>query len=162
MELVSGRNEFLGLAGMVTLNSAENESFAGIPINDASTRTAATQDVTETAGGKRFSLSVCRKIVCSLWRIVSFEIDTHFRRLHRTIGANRSLPDIPKDKRHEDIVESVSQDIYETTETIADNSELYVTVQDTGNFKLQLESCHGSICSMFSTLFNPLRTSVGR
>lgn len=54
MVFVLGRNEFLGLAGMVTLNSAENESFAGIPINDASTRTAATQDVTESAGGKRF------------------------------------------------------------------------------------------------------------
>ncbi|XP_014468478.1 PREDICTED: uncharacterized protein LOC106741216 isoform X2 [Dinoponera quadriceps] len=52
----------------------------------------------------------------------------------RTTSANRSLPDIPKDKNreHEDIAESVPQDIYETTETMGDHSELYATVQDTG------------------------------
>ncbi|XP_076296178.1 uncharacterized protein LOC143216734 isoform X2 [Lasioglossum baleicum] len=92
------KNEFLGLAGMVTLNSAENESFAGIP-NDVSAR-ASVQDAADV--GKR------------------------------TTGANRSLPDIPKDRRHDDTTESVSQDIYETTETIADNSELYATVQGAG------------------------------
>ncbi|KAK2586445.1 hypothetical protein KPH14_010720 [Odynerus spinipes] len=47
----------------------------------------------------------------------------------RTSGANRSLPDIPKDKsRGEATTASVSQDIYETGEI---NSELYATVQDT-------------------------------
>ncbi|XP_032681304.1 uncharacterized protein LOC116848860 isoform X4 [Odontomachus brunneus] len=52
----------------------------------------------------------------------------------KTTSANRSLPDIPKDKsrEHEDIAESVPQDIYETTETMGDHSELYATVQDTG------------------------------
>lgn len=54
--------------------------------------------------------------------------------LYRTTSANRSLPDIPKDKgREEDMVESVPQDIYETTETMGDHSELYATVQDAGN-----------------------------
>lgn len=56
--------------------------------------------------------------------------------IHRSTGANRSLPDIPKDKekRHENTDASVSQDIYEITETIGDHSELYATVQDTGIF----------------------------
>ncbi|KZC09047.1 PREDICTED: protein P200 [Dufourea novaeangliae] len=94
------KNEFLGLAGMVTLNSTENEDFAGAPITDAP-RTAV-QDVTDVA--------------------------------KRSTGANRSLPDIPKDKekRHEEAGESVSQDSYETTETNADQSELYATVQGAG------------------------------
>ncbi|XP_011877443.1 PREDICTED: uncharacterized protein LOC105567292 [Vollenhovia emeryi] len=50
----------------------------------------------------------------------------------RTTSANRSLPDIPKDKsrEHEDMVDSVPQDIYETTEIMGDHSELYATVQD--------------------------------
>jgi len=60
--------------------------------------------------------------------------------LYRTTSANRSLPDIPKDKsrEHEDMVNSGShtQDIYETTEIIGDHSELYATVQDAGNIKL--------------------------
>ncbi|XP_053981109.1 uncharacterized protein LOC128877643 isoform X1 [Hylaeus volcanicus] len=58
----------------------------------------------------------------------------------RASGANRSLPDIPKDKdkRPEDPGESASQDIYEATETIGDHSELYATVQDTG---VEEETC---------------------
>ncbi|XP_076629697.1 uncharacterized protein LOC143345939 isoform X3 [Colletes latitarsis] len=58
------------------------------------------------------------------------------RNENKTTGANRSLPDIPKDKdkRLEEIHpgESVSQDIYEATEAIGDQSELYATVQDAG------------------------------
>ncbi|XP_076174857.1 uncharacterized protein LOC143150464 isoform X2 [Ptiloglossa arizonensis] len=94
------KNEFLGLAGMVTLNNTENEGFDGIPMTNAS-RIAA-QDAIDNA--------------------------------KRTTGANRSLPDIPKDKdkRLEDPGESISQDIYEATEAIGDHSELYATVQDTG------------------------------
>ncbi|XP_014614125.1 PREDICTED: uncharacterized protein LOC106792305 isoform X2 [Polistes canadensis] len=47
----------------------------------------------------------------------------------RTSGANRSLPDIPKDKNRGEVnTESIPQDIYETSEV---NSELYATVQDT-------------------------------
>lgn len=57
-----------------------------------------------------------------------------FYYIHRTSGANRSLPDIPKDKnRGEVATESVSQDIYETSEI---NSELYATVHDTGIYKI--------------------------
>lgn len=58
--------------------------------------------------------------------------------LYRTTSANRSLPDIPKDKsrEHEDMVNSVPQDIYETTGNMGDHSELYATVQDAGNIKL--------------------------
>lgn len=58
--------------------------------------------------------------------------------LYRTTSANRSLPDIPKDKNreHEDVIDSVPQDIYETTEIMGDHSELYATVQDAGNIKL--------------------------
>ncbi|XP_012529846.1 uncharacterized protein LOC105833006 isoform X1 [Monomorium pharaonis] len=54
------------------------------------------------------------------------------RNQNKTTSANRSLPDIPKDKsrEHEAIIDSVSQDIYETTQTIGDHSELYATVQD--------------------------------
>lgn len=57
-----------------------------------------------------------------------------------TIGANRSLPDIPKDKskEHDDMVDSIPQDIYETTETMGDHSELYATVQDAGNIAFRL------------------------
>lgn len=53
-----------------------------------------------------------------------------------TTGANRSLPDIPKDKskEHEDVVSSIPQGIYETTETMRDHSELYATVQDAGKY----------------------------
>ena len=52
----------------------------------------------------------------------------------RTTGANRSLPDIPKDKEkgRKGTAKPISQDIYETTEAIGDHSELYATVQDTG------------------------------
>ncbi|XP_043504237.1 uncharacterized protein LOC122525480 isoform X5 [Polistes fuscatus] len=47
----------------------------------------------------------------------------------RISGANRSLPDIPKDKNRGEVnTESIPQDIYETSEI---NSELYATVQDT-------------------------------
>ncbi|XP_032681302.1 uncharacterized protein LOC116848860 isoform X2 [Odontomachus brunneus] len=94
------RNEFLGLAGMVTLNNSETDGFNRVPTVDISQ--VVVQDVSD--GGKR------------------------------TTSANRSLPDIPKDKsrEHEDIAESVPQDIYETTETMGDHSELYATVQDTG------------------------------
>ncbi|KAG7213763.1 hypothetical protein KM043_002986 [Ampulex compressa] len=93
------KNEFLGLAGMVTLNNSENEGFNRIPTLDVSQ--VVTQDNVD--GGKR------------------------------TTGANRSLPDIPKDKgrNHDNRHEAVHQDIYETTETIGDHSELYATVQDT-------------------------------
>lgn len=58
--------------------------------------------------------------------------------LYRTTSANRSLPDIPKDKNreHEDMVDSVPQDIYETTEIMGDHSELYATVHDAGSTKL--------------------------
>lgn len=55
--------------------------------------------------------------------------------LHRTTSANRSLPDIPKDKSSssESRIESTPQDvIYEASETITDNLELYATVQDKG------------------------------
>ncbi|XP_011348417.1 AF4/FMR2 family member 4 isoform X2 [Ooceraea biroi] len=92
------KNEFLGLAGMVTLNNSETDGFNRIPVLDVSQVVA--QDVND--GGKR------------------------------TASANRSLPDIPKDKsrEHENMVESVPQDIYETTETMEDHSELYATVQD--------------------------------
>lgn len=60
--------------------------------------------------------------------------------LCRTTSANRSLPDIPKDKsrEHEDLVDSVAQDIYETTEPMGDHSELYATVQDAGNIAIKL------------------------
>lgn len=58
----------------------------------------------------------------------------HYILYSRSTSANRSLPDIPKDKekRHEHTNTSVSQDIYEITETIGDQSELYATVRDTG------------------------------
>ncbi|XP_071864777.1 uncharacterized protein isoform X2 [Bombus fervidus] len=93
------RNEFLGLAGMVTLNDSDNDGFNGIPMADA--LRIATQDIIDS--GKR------------------------------STSANRSLPDIPKDKgkRHENTGTSASQDIYEITETIGDQSELYATVRDT-------------------------------
>lgn len=93
------KSEFLGLAGMVTLNNSETDAFNRIPILDISH--AVTQDISD--GAKR-----------------------------TTIGANRSLPDIPKDKskEHDDMVDSIPQDIYETTETMGDHSELYATVQD--------------------------------
>lgn len=57
-----------------------------------------------------------------------------------TTGANRSLPDIPKDKNkeHDDMMDSIPQDIYETTETMGDHSELYATVQDAGNIAFRL------------------------
>ncbi|XP_043509582.1 probable serine/threonine-protein kinase nek3 isoform X2 [Frieseomelitta varia] len=94
------KNEFLGLAGMVTLNDSDNDGFNGIPMSD--TLRVTTQDIVDN--GKR------------------------------STSANRSLPDIPKDKekRHEHTNTSVSQDIYEITETIGDQSELYATVRDTG------------------------------
>lgn len=59
----------------------------------------------------------------------------YFIYVYRTASANRSLPDIPEDKsrEHENMVESGPQDIYETTETMEDHSELYATVQDSGN-----------------------------
>ncbi|XP_076766302.1 uncharacterized protein LOC143433071 [Xylocopa sonorina] len=93
------RNEFLGLAGMVTLKDCDhNDGFNRIPMTDA-LRIAA-QDAIDS--GKR------------------------------STGANRSLPDIPKDKekRHENTNVSVSQEIYEIAETICDQSELYATVRD--------------------------------
>ncbi|KAK9305093.1 hypothetical protein QLX08_003778 [Tetragonisca angustula] len=94
------KNEFLGLAGMVTLNDSDNDGFNGIPMSG--TLRVTTQDIVDN--GKR------------------------------STSANRSLPDIPKDKekRHEHTNTSVSQDIYEITETIGDQSELYATVRDTG------------------------------
>jgi len=60
--------------------------------------------------------------------------------LYRTTSANRSLPDIPKDKsrEHENMVDSEPQDIYDTTEIMGDHSELYATVQDAGNMKLKI------------------------
>lgn len=72
--------------------------------------------------------------------IVCLEIEKFLCCVHRSTGANRSLPDIPKDKekRHENTDASVSQDIYEITETIGDHSELYATVQDTGIFNNKL------------------------
>ncbi|OAD57106.1 hypothetical protein WN48_02680 [Eufriesea mexicana] len=94
------KNEFLGLAGMVTLNNSDNDGFNGIPMADA--LSIATHDIVDN--GKR------------------------------STSANRSLPDIPKDKekKHENTDVFVSQDIYEITETIGDHSELYATVRDTG------------------------------
>lgn len=53
--------------------------------------------------------------------------------LIRASGANRSLPDIPKDKNvdMDGEVQSAPRDvIYEAAETIGDPSELYATVQD--------------------------------
>jgi len=74
--------------------------------------------------------------------IFFFLIKSNVLFIRRTTSANRSLPDIPKDKNkeHGNIAESVPQDIYETTETMEDHSELYATVQDTGNrlFKLSI------------------------
>lgn len=72
--------------------------------------------------------------------IVCLEIEKFLCCVHRSTSANRSLPDIPKDKekRHENTDASVSQDIYEITETIGDHSELYATVQDTGIFNNKL------------------------
>ena len=60
--------------------------------------------------------------------------------MYRTTSANRSLPDIPKDKsrEHENMVDSEPQDIYDTTEIMGDHSELYATVQDAGNMKLKI------------------------
>ncbi|XP_018314518.1 uncharacterized protein [Mycetomoellerius zeteki] len=54
------------------------------------------------------------------------------RNENKTTSANRSLPDIPKDKsrEHENMVDSEPQDIYDTTEIMGDHSELYATVQD--------------------------------
>ncbi|CAL7934769.1 unnamed protein product [Xylocopa violacea] len=54
------------------------------------------------------------------------------RNENKSTGANRSLPDIPKDKekRNENTNVSVSQEIYEIAETICDQSELYATVRD--------------------------------
>ncbi|CAK9830468.1 hypothetical protein ANTRET_LOCUS7632 [Anthophora retusa] len=94
------RNEFLGLAGMVTLNDSDNDGFNRIPMTDA--LRVATQDAVDS--GKR-----------------------------STTSANRSLPDIPKDKekRQENATVSVPQDIYDTSEVIGDHSELYATVRDT-------------------------------
>ncbi|XP_029156982.1 uncharacterized protein LOC114929581 isoform X1 [Nylanderia fulva] len=93
------KNEFLGLAGMVTLNNSETDGFNRIPTLNVSQ--VVTQDIID--GAKR-----------------------------TTTGANRSLPDIPKDKskEHEDVVSSISPGIYEITETMRDHSELYATVQD--------------------------------
>lgn len=93
------KNEFLGLAGMVTLKDSDNDGLNRIPTADAVR--VATLDAADS--GKR------------------------------STSANRSLPDIPKDKekRCEDANACVSQDIYETTETIGDHSELYATVRDT-------------------------------
>lgn len=64
-----------------------------------------------------------------------FLLNKIFNLCRTTTGANRSLPDIPKDKskEHEDMVSSISPGIYETTETMRDHSELYATVQDAGN-----------------------------
>ncbi|XP_012341469.1 uncharacterized protein LOC100864294 isoform X2 [Apis florea] len=72
-------------------------------------------------------------LLCFLGLIVAC-ICSCRRNENKSTGANRSLPDIPKDKekRHENTDASVSQDIYEITETIGDHSELYATVQDTG------------------------------
>lgn len=91
------KNEFLGLAGMVTLNNSETDNFNRILTLDVSQ--VVKQDVND---GKR------------------------------TTSANRSLPDIPKDKsrEHEDMVDTGPQDIYEITEIMGDHSELYATVQD--------------------------------
>ncbi|XP_043802268.1 uncharacterized protein LOC122719981 isoform X3 [Apis laboriosa] len=72
-------------------------------------------------------------LLCFLGLIVAC-ICSCRRNENKSTGANRSLPDIPKDKekRHENTDASISQDIYEITETIGDHSELYATVQDTG------------------------------
>ncbi|XP_029034349.2 uncharacterized protein LOC114871920 isoform X1 [Osmia bicornis bicornis] len=93
------KNEFLGLAGMVTLNDSDNDGINRIPVTNVPH--VSTQDAVESA--------------------------------KRTTSANRSLPDIPKDKEKKDesTDASVSQSIYETTETIGDHSELYATVRDT-------------------------------
>ncbi|XP_003699452.1 uncharacterized protein LOC100877980 isoform X1 [Megachile rotundata] len=93
------KNEFLGLAGSVTINDSDNDGFNRVPVTNATQVT--TQDAVES--GKR------------------------------STSANRSLPDIPKDreKKVENTDASVSQSIYETTETIGDQSELYATVRDT-------------------------------
>lgn len=54
--------------------------------------------------------------------------------MFRTSTANRSLPDIPKDRNvgvEEGGLESTPQDvIYEAAEIMGDPSELYATVQD--------------------------------
>lgn len=73
-------------------------------------------------------------------RVFLFLLNKLFYLCRTTTGANRSLPDIPKDKskEHDDMVGSIPQDIYETTETIGDHSELYATVQDAGNIAFRL------------------------
>ncbi|KAI4502908.1 hypothetical protein M0802_001952 [Mischocyttarus mexicanus] len=59
----------------------------------------------------------------------------------RTSGANRSLPDIPKDRNRVEVnTESITQDIYETSEV---NSELYATVQDTEEQQSEREKTQG-------------------
>ncbi|XP_043287243.1 uncharacterized protein [Venturia canescens] len=55
------------------------------------------------------------------------------RHENKASGANRSLPDIPKDKhagRDREIESAPQEVIYEATEIIGDTSELYATVQD--------------------------------
>ncbi|EGI67004.1 PREDICTED: uncharacterized protein LOC105144651 isoform X2 [Acromyrmex echinatior] len=91
------KNEFLDLAGTVTLNNSETDNFDRI-----------------------LTLDVCQ--------VVEQDINDG----KRTTSANRSLPDIPKDKsrEHENMVDSEPQDIYDTTEIMGDHSELYATVQD--------------------------------
>lgn len=57
----------------------------------------------------------------------------------RASTANRSLPDIPKDKSIEsgNASESINPDvIYEAAEVLGDLSELYATVQDKGALKI--------------------------
>lgn len=146
---------------MVTLNNTENEGFDGIPMTNAS-RIAA-QDAIDNA--KRF-LSLKRSGNAQLFFLKHFQtrsplqhdtnnnyvmcgifclkIEILLHDAHRTTGANRSLPDIPKDKdkRLEDPGESISQDIYEATEAIGDHSELYATVQDTGTLEVKFETIH--------------------
>ncbi|XP_076239851.1 uncharacterized protein LOC143182615 isoform X2 [Calliopsis andreniformis] len=92
------KNEFLGLAGMVTLNSSEHEAFDTVLTTNVQQLTAP-QDTID-----------CIK---------------------RTTGANRSLPDIPKDKEKgcKDTSKSIPQNIYEAAEAVGDHSELYATVQ---------------------------------
>ncbi|XP_012232044.1 uncharacterized protein [Linepithema humile] len=69
------------------------------------------------------------------------------RNENKTTSANRSLPDIPKDKsrEHEDLVDSVAQDIYETTEPMGDHSELYATVQDAAQEQISDREGHPEV-----------------
>ncbi|XP_057339143.1 uncharacterized protein LOC130676714 isoform X1 [Microplitis mediator] len=108
------KSEFLGLPGMVTITHADNDDYDGQPTFSDITPVV-TQDIVD--GGKRCQAH-----------------DLAWQHDPLTSGANRSLPDIPKDRNvgnDENGIGSTPQDvIYEATEIMNDSSELYATVRD--------------------------------